>query len=158
MAFEVDSGIADIPRSPEMLAMLGLYVLAGSWSSRAGEDGWVPETIIVERWDPDLEVTAMLVEQDLWLARSEVDGEAGYRFVVGDLCRFTTWRQPIPQALREAVYGRDDHRCLRCGTSERLSLDHIVPWSRGGPDTIDNLQTLCTPCNSRKGARLEGVS
>lgn len=63
-------------------------------------------------------------------------------------------RKKIPDHLRAAVYERDDYRCLHCGADEALSLDHIHPWSLGGEDKIENLQTLCRPCNSRKGARL----
>lgn len=63
-------------------------------------------------------------------------------------------RDHIPVALRRAVYQRDGYHCLRCGATAGLSLDHIIPWSQGGPDTFDNLQTLCGPCNSSKGARV----
>jgi len=63
-------------------------------------------------------------------------------------------RKAIPRALRQAIYDRDGHLCLHCGTTERLSLDHIIPWSKGGPDTYENLQTLCRSCNSRKHARV----
>ncbi|KOV07480.1 MULTISPECIES: HNH endonuclease [Streptomyces] len=60
-------------------------------------------------------------------------------------------RAVIPATVRVQVYARDGHACLHCGSREDLSLDHIHPWSLGGPDTVDNLQTLCRPCNSRKG-------
>lgn len=63
-------------------------------------------------------------------------------------------RAKIADSLRAAVYERDGRACLHCGATERLSLDHIHPWSLGGPDTLENLQTLCRPCNSRKGARV----
>lgn len=63
-------------------------------------------------------------------------------------------RRHIPDSIRFAVYLRDGYRCLHCETTEALSLDHIHPYSLGGADTIDNLQTLCRPCNSRKGARV----
>lgn len=63
-------------------------------------------------------------------------------------------RRKIPDALRLAIYERDGFACLHCGTTEGLSLDHIHPYSLGGDDTFDNLQTLCRPCNSRKGARV----
>lgn len=63
-------------------------------------------------------------------------------------------RRWIRPELRAAVYERDGHRCLHCGTTENLSLDHIHPYSLGGEDTLDNLQTLCRSCNSRKGARV----
>jgi hypothetical protein len=63
-------------------------------------------------------------------------------------------RKQIPDELRLYVYERDGFRCLTCGSRESLTLDHIHPFSLGGPDTVDNLQTLCRPCNSRKGARV----
>lgn len=63
-------------------------------------------------------------------------------------------RRHIPDALRMTVYERDGYTCLHCGATENLSLDHIHPYSRGGEDTLDNLQTLCRSCNSRKGARV----
>ena len=62
-------------------------------------------------------------------------------------------RRTISPRIRAAVYARDGHRCLYCGTSRRLSLDHIHPFSKGGTDTMENLQTLCVYCNSRKGAK-----
>ena len=49
-----------------------------------------------------------------------------------------------------AAYG---YRCLACGKHVRLTEDHIVPLSRGGSDSIDNIQPLCLPCNQRKGVR-----
>jgi 5-methylcytosine-specific restriction endonuclease McrA len=65
-------------------------------------------------------------------------------------------KQPIPQLLRSRVFARDDFKCKKCGATERLSVDHIIPESKGGTLDMDNLQTLCKPCNSRKGARLDG--
>lgn len=64
-------------------------------------------------------------------------------------------RRPIPSALRARVYERDGHACLHCGVTEDLSLDHIYPFSLGGRETFENLQTLCRSCNSRKGARVD---
>lgn len=58
----------------------------------------------------------------------------------------------IPHALRLAVHRRDGFVCAICGTDEHLSLDHVIPESRGGPTTLENLRVLCRPCNSRKGA------
>lgn len=63
---------------------------------------------------------------------------------------------PIPSTLRWEVWERDNFTCLRCGARRKLSIDHIVPRSLGGGTTRDNLQTLCKPCNSRKGARCLG--
>ena len=62
-------------------------------------------------------------------------------------------RRYIRTAVRRYVLERDKHRCVECGATDRLSLDHIKPFSRGGMHTPSNLRVLCTPCNSRKGAR-----
>lgn len=51
-----------------------------------------------------------------------------------------------------AVWDRDNWECRNCGTHCDLTVDHIVPLARGGTDDLDNLQTLCRSCNSRKGA------
>ena len=63
-------------------------------------------------------------------------------------------RDPVPLAVRFFVFERDGYRCRHCGSAEDLTIDHIHPQSRGGGHTEDNLQTLCRPCNSRKGARV----
>lgn len=62
-------------------------------------------------------------------------------------------KRVLPDQLRQEVFERDGHRCRHCGTRERLSVDHIVAEVLGGSDDMENLQTLCRPCNSRKGTR-----
>lgn len=56
-----------------------------------------------------------------------------------------------PQEWRDlcAHYG---NRCLRCGADGPLVPDHVTPLSRGGSNTIDNIQPLCSDCNARKHA------
>jgi 5-methylcytosine-specific restriction endonuclease McrA len=56
---------------------------------------------------------------------------------------------------RRALFARDNWRCVYCGTSGgRLTLDHVVPRSRGGDSVWENVVTSCAPCNLRKGDRL----
>ncbi|WP_409449899.1 HNH endonuclease [Chryseobacterium sp.] len=43
--------------------------------------------------------------------------------------------------------------CLHCGTTEKLSIDHIVPLIKKGSNDINNLQILCISCNSKKGSK-----
>lgn len=43
--------------------------------------------------------------------------------------------------------------CIACGVEEDLSIDHIVPRSKGGGDEKTNLQTLCHYCNTQKGTK-----
>ena len=62
-------------------------------------------------------------------------------------------KEPIPNELRWAVFERDNFTRKHCGSRRNLSIDHIVPESKGGQLTMENTQTLCKPCNSRKGVR-----
>jgi 5-methylcytosine-specific restriction endonuclease McrA len=55
---------------------------------------------------------------------------------------------------RRALFARDGWRCVYCGSTGRLTLDHVVPRSRGGDSVWENVVTSCAPCNLRKGDRL----
>jgi 5-methylcytosine-specific restriction endonuclease McrA len=55
---------------------------------------------------------------------------------------------------RRAVFARDGYRCQYCGSTARLTVDHVVPKSRGGRSSWDNVVTSCAPCNVRKADRL----
>jgi len=63
-------------------------------------------------------------------------------------------RRHIPQHVKETVMLRDGGRCVYCGSAEQLEFDHVIPHSRGGADTVGNLQILCLPCNRRKRTRV----
>jgi len=59
---------------------------------------------------------------------------------------------------RRAVFARDRYRCQYCGSQRHLTVDHVVPRSKGGADSWDNVVTSCAPCNLRKGDRLPHVA
>ncbi|MGH9063317.1 MAG: HNH endonuclease [Acidimicrobiales bacterium] len=54
---------------------------------------------------------------------------------------------------RRAVFARDGHRCQYCGATAE-NIDHVIPRSRGGTHTWDNVVAACRPCNTRKEDRL----
>jgi len=58
-------------------------------------------------------------------------------------------RKPISKNLKTYIMERDGS-CLRCGSDEDLTIDHVTPVSAGGENTHDNLQVLCRICNSKK--------
>ena len=72
----------------------------------------------------------------------------------------------VPRRFRRQVtntflFARDDYTCMYCGRHREelkgrqfLTRDHVLPISRGGGNTWDNVVTACSPCNNRKGNRL----
>lgn len=64
-----------------------------------------------------------------------------------------TPRISIPLEVRKYVFNRDNYQCKSCGKTQQeteLTVDHIIPLSRGGANDISNLQTLCRCCNQQK--------
>jgi hypothetical protein len=93
--------------------------------------------------------------------------QAGFFESDGEGLRVHDWRQIAGSWLSEKgrqewdslrasvaprVYERDSGRCLKCGATDDLTVDHIRALARGGGHNMTNLQTLCRSCNSRKGA------
>src|SRR5436853_7258479 len=65
----------------------------------------------------------------------------------------------VPRAVqrkisRRALFARDGWRCVYCGSAGgRLTLDHVVPRSRGGRSVWEDVVTLCPPCHPKQGDR-----
>jgi 5-methylcytosine-specific restriction endonuclease McrA len=55
---------------------------------------------------------------------------------------------------RRAVFARDDWTCQYCGARSQLTVDHVIPRSKGGGSTWDNIVASCAPCNRRKADSL----
>lgn len=66
----------------------------------------------------------------------------------------------MTSSLREKIKKRDKYTCKYCGVSVKqepnllLEIDHIIPLSKGGITSEDNLQTLCWRCNRRKSNKI----
>lgn len=60
----------------------------------------------------------------------------------------------IPQDVKQAVWQRDGGKCVQCGATSYLEFDHIIPHSKGGANTVNNIQLLCRRCNGLKGDRI----
>ncbi len=63
---------------------------------------------------------------------------------------------------RDVVFARDGYKCVWCGRTLALCIDHIIAISIGGQNTLDNMQTLCDSCGHVKGnqimSREEGLA
>jgi len=107
-----------------------------------------------------------------WLAASELKTEFGERRDHEDWIRSINFDVEVPRVIRvlrydripksvikfnrRNVFLRDEHRCQYCGRvfgSHQLSLDHVLPRSRGGKSSWDNIVSACLKCNVRKGNR-----
>jgi 5-methylcytosine-specific restriction endonuclease McrA len=60
----------------------------------------------------------------------------------------------VPAFTRFNVFLRDRFTCQYCGAREELTFDHVIPRSKGGLTTWENVVAACSPCNLRKGDRL----
>jgi len=57
------------------------------------------------------------------------------------------------RANRSRIYKRDGHECVYCGSKRDLTLDHVIPKSKGGGNEWTNLVTSCFKCNLKKGSK-----
>ncbi|MCF8050332.1 MAG: HNH endonuclease [Desulfobacterales bacterium] len=63
-------------------------------------------------------------------------------------------RERIPEKVRVAVWRRDEGKCVKCGSREKLEYDHIIPVSKGGGNTARNIELLCEKCNREKSNKI----
>lgn len=64
-------------------------------------------------------------------------------------------REAIPEEVRIAVWRRDSGKCVRCESRENLEYDHIIPVSKGGSNTVRNIELLCEKCNRQKHDKIQ---
>lgn len=137
-----------------------LWFQSVSWTCTHDWKGRIPAVVVRHHARRTHErKTKELIAAGLWS-----EEEPGVYRIAREINGLKLWRQTlpinprryIPTRIRRAVFDRDGHACITCRATEHLSLDHIYPYSLGGPDTIDNLQTMCQSCNSRKGAYVDG--
>ena len=65
-------------------------------------------------------------------------------------------RRVIPTSVKLEVWKRDGGKCTKCGATEDLHFDHVIPWSKGGSsNTADNIQLLCGKHNLEKHDKIE---
>ncbi len=101
-----------------------------------------------------LKAKAELVEHAAWELRSErmsMSRPLVIRLVSYVRIPRDAHRRKI---TRRAVFARDEWECQYCGSPSNLTVDHVVPRSRGGDSSWENIVASCAPCNRRKGDRL----
>jgi len=113
------------------------------------------------------------IGQGKWIDRGEFklvgvrkvfDGKRNvYRFLLSaghekteKVARKKKSREHIPSEVQIKVWKRDNGKCVLCGSTENLHFDHIIPVSKGGSNSVDNIQILCSKCNLKKSDKIGG--
>ena len=150
------------------------YFFIGLWT-QADREGRMEDRprllkLEINPWDDDADVEAMLgILAQKFIIRYECDGRRYIQirnFLKHQMPHYKEVPSRIPAAPdhpnsgynaspvsekdRALVFKRDVFKCIICGSTENLSIDHINPRCRGGGPEIENLQTLCQSCNSSK--------
>ena len=69
------------------------------------------------------------------------------------LLNYVKYRATKLKINRHRLFRRDGYECVYCGSKRNLTVDHIIPKSKGGENTWLNLTTCCSSCNRKKGDR-----
>lgn len=129
-------------------AAFGVWVRAVMWSTQYTEDFHVPKVVVTKMFGPRRHWTLLQKEG---LART--DGNGGYFCILPEVARVEMGSRTVAPGLRKAVIARDGMICTICTapvSSKNLHLDHVRPWTKGGPTTLENLRVTCRRCNIRK--------
>lgn len=76
-----------------------------------------------------------------------IENERDKRIKSAAKATFDVIKRGLTPKQRKKIFQRDGYKCLCCGETRRLQVDHIIPRSLGGSNSPDNLQTLCAKCN-----------
>jgi hypothetical protein len=136
-----------------------IRAITNLWEATLRESGRRPRMKDTERYGCPVSSKTIVERFGTWkralMAAARADEDGMPAVAAEPVERAAKPRRPLSVAKRFLVLKRDRYRCRICrATDSELEIDHIVPVSRGGPDTLDNLQTLCRPCNRSKSDRL----
>ncbi len=130
--------------APPSVVGSGAYLTRfGSWRNAL--------TAFAGRVDSDLAISVGACEQETSTSVGSLDS------VVADNKKRD--KRGIPLGLRFSVLSRDRFRCVLCGDAPStntkcvLHIDHVIPWSKGGRTSVENLRSLCSECNTGRGNR-----
>jgi 5-methylcytosine-specific restriction endonuclease McrA len=70
------------------------------------------------------------------------------------LLNYVKFRTKPIKISRHRIYARDNHQCVYCGSKKSLTIDHVIPRSKGGLNTWTNMVTSCFSCNVKKGDKM----
>lgn len=79
-------------------------------------------------------------------------GKSNYRFIMDRFMKLRSGEIEWSSSIREWIHERENlDQCIYCGREDELTIEHMIPLSRGGSDHPDNAVMICSGCNSAKG-------
>jgi len=88
------------------------------------------------------------------ISESAGEGKNNYGFIMDRFKKLQSGAIQWSSSIREYVKEHENpSACVYCGSNGSLTLEHMLPRSRGGPDIPDNAVWVCADCNSRKGSK-----
>ncbi len=79
-------------------------------------------------------------------------GKNNYAFIMNRYNKLKNSEIEWSTSIREWIHERENpDQCIYCGKQDRLTVEHMIPQSRGGPDHPDNAVWVCSECNTKKG-------
>ena len=86
------------------------------------------------------------------ISESAGEGKSNYRFIMNRFKKLQNGEMNWSTSIREYIKEKEhQNECIYCGSEDKLTLEHILPRSRGGPDEPTNAVWVCKKCNSGKG-------
>lgn len=142
------------PFAKAVVLMLAASASTGDGTQIVADTGTIGSIEAAFRREfPDINVRSIIQRHVVETLDIPVDWGGALQTVYRQRTRFDR-RKPLSVTQSLAVFDADGYRCRSCGTRKNLTVDHVIPWSKGGGDEPENLQTLCRSCNARKGDRL----
>jgi len=110
--------------------------------------------------DPKIqEVSKELGHKNFWRIMDYIDGRMSFHEIEqleNGMVDYQTMRAQFnknSKKIFKRISNRDGNFCRKCGAKNKLTVDHIIPLSKGGSNDDDNFQILCISCNQNKGAK-----
>ena len=110
---------------------------------------------LVTAHDGSLYITSWEDRQQKPSDSPEAVRERMRKYRATDAGKLRMWFDNNRGKLTDAVIARDGDHCAHCGTTEGLTVDHILALTNGGTNDVENLQLLCVPCHKRKTAQVD---
>lgn len=129
--------------STKIVKYIGLYEVATQYDVNSDEYIFLRNELAYDFLDPSMRKGTKLISAITFTSSS-------YNNVNITVEKEDKRSRRISSSVQDRVWKRDEGKCVKCGSNEKLEFDHIIPFSKGGANTYRNIQLLCEKCNRSK--------